>query len=205
MIHPTRSSSLNSRSTSDSPYGQPATSGQVIYENGQYQDRPSPNQETVLPLAKNGLQDLAGTRAQLLAVQRRLLEQFGTALGWHIGWGAILPSLSHKEELTEVDLNKEEEDAEDSALEKEPADAERRSKLTTPVLGISASVLVNAVSSMEQFRQFYEVSKLAPKVTSNIMLNASQNLSDLIVKHYMAAGQTKSAESVLGDLAALRL
>jgi hypothetical protein len=32
-----------------------------------------------------------------------------------------------------------------------------------------------------------------------------QGLSDLIVKHYMAAGQNKSAESVLGDLAALRL
>lgn len=29
-------------------------------------------------------------------------------------------------------------------------------------------------------------------------------MSDLVVKHYMAAGQPKSAESVLGDLAALR-
>jgi hypothetical protein len=31
-----------------------------------------------------------------------------------------------------------------------------------------------------------------------------QALSDLIVMHYMAAGQTKAAESILGDLAALR-
>jgi hypothetical protein len=35
--------------------------------------------------------------------------------------------------------------------------------------------------------------------------NTTKALSDLIVKHYMAAGHIKSAESVLGDLAALRL
>jgi len=31
-----------------------------------------------------------------------------------------------------------------------------------------------------------------------------QRLSDLAVKHYMAAGQSNSAESILGDLAALK-
>ncbi|KAH7372031.1 trafficking protein particle complex subunit 10 [Pyrenochaeta sp. MPI-SDFR-AT-0127] len=183
MIHPSRSSSLNhGRPAADMPYAQPTPSGQVVFENGQYQDRPTPNQESVLPSAKNGLQDLAGSRAQLLVVQRRLLEHIGKGLGWSIGWAAILPSLNQKEDLTEIDLDENEE----TTAETDSPGAELETKPTAPRAGVSAGVLINAVSSVEQFRQFYE------------------NLSDLVVKHYMAAGQTKSAESVLGDLAALR-
>ena len=40
---------------------------------------------------------------------------------------------------------------------------------------------------------------------AQLELTIYQTLSDLIVKHYMTAGQTKAGESVLGDLAALRL
>lgn len=153
MIHPSRSSSLNhGRPTPDVPYAQPTASGQVVFENGQYQDRSSPQQDSVLPSAKNGLQDLAGTRAQLLVVQRRLLEHIGNGLGWSIGWAAILPSLNGKEELAEVDLDSEDE----NATETESPHADQ-TKLTIPKAGVSTGVLVNAVSSVEQFRQFYEV------------------------------------------------
>ncbi|KAF2024585.1 hypothetical protein EK21DRAFT_104558 [Setomelanomma holmii] len=183
MIHPSRSSSLNhGRSSADHPYTQPTSSGQVVFENGQYADRPAPAQESALPQAKNGLQELSGTRAQLVVVQRRILEQFGKALGWNIGWAAVLPLLQHQDELSDVDLDNED----DSSLAKSTTESIGNTKSSTTTTGIFAGALINAVASIDQFRQFYE------------------SLSDLIVKHYMAAGQNNSAESVLGDLAALR-
>ncbi|KAF2855150.1 TMEM1 family protein-like protein [Plenodomus tracheiphilus IPT5] len=182
MIHPSRSSSLtNGRSSSaDMPYAQPTTSAQVVFENGQYQDRPTPNQAGAIISNKNGLQELAGLRAQLLAIQRRLLEHVGRTLSWEIGWAAILPSLNGTEDLSEVNLD-EDEEAEDVAVPTTTKEGH-----SDPILGIVAGGLVTAVSSIGQFRQLYE------------------GLSDMIVKHYIAAGQNKSAESVLGDLAALR-
>ncbi|KAH8716891.1 hypothetical protein GQ44DRAFT_713193 [Phaeosphaeriaceae sp. PMI808] len=183
MIHPSRSSSLNSgRSTGEPGYAQPTSTGQVVFENGQYSDRPAPNQESSLPQAKNGVQELAGTRAQLVVVQRRLLEQVGKSLGWIIGWAAVLPSLDRSQELSDVDLGNDEE----VDSEEDESDNTKIKQPSKPVVGISADTLMDAISSTQQFRQAYEV------------------LSDLIVKHYMAAGQNKSAESVLGDLAALR-
>ncbi|KAF1829879.1 hypothetical protein BDW02DRAFT_508914 [Decorospora gaudefroyi] len=183
MIHPSRSTSLNhGRSVADLPYAQPGTSAQVVFENGQYHDRPPANQQSTTSLAKNGLQELAGTRAQLLAIQRRLLERAGMSSGWKIGWNAIMSSLDEKEELADVNLDSDEEHtSEEEALNSKP-DAQ----ISMQTLGISAGALVAAISSLAQFRQFYE------------------KLSDLIVKHYTAAGQVKSAESILGDLAALR-
>ncbi|KAL6708271.1 hypothetical protein ACN47E_003195 [Coniothyrium glycines] len=181
MIHPSRSSSLHGRS-SELPYAQPTPSGQVIFENGQYQERPAPNQGGVINTAKNGLLDLASVRAQLLAIQRRLLEHSGKTQGWNIGWAAILPKLNEKETMADVSLDEEDVEAE-SIVE---ADTRDGSGIVNPTLGIFADTLKSSLASIEKFRQFYEV------------------LSDLIVKHYMAAGQNKSAESVLGDLAALR-
>lgn len=181
MIHPSRSSSRSG--STDPPYLQPTTSGQVVYENGQYQDRPAPTQPSAINLSKNGLMDLAGQRAQLIGIQRRLLEHVGKALGWAVGWAAILPSLSQSEDFTEIDLNNDEEDEEAA---EETADARDAAKLAHATSGISATALVSAVTSIDQFRQFYET------------------LSDQIFQHYRAAGQVKSAESITGDLAALR-
>jgi hypothetical protein len=154
MIHPSRSSSLNNgRSAAEPPYAQTAVSGQVVFENGQYTDRPPPNQESALPQAKNGLQDLAGTRAQLVVVQRRLLEQVGKSLGWSIGWAAVLPSIG-QEELTDINLDGDDEGV---AKEEEPSKKEMN-KMDTPTTGIFAGTLLTAASSIEQFRQSYEVS-----------------------------------------------
>lgn len=153
MIHPSRSSSLSTgRSTPDAPYAQPTASGQVVFENGQYQDRPAPGHANAINTTKNGLQELAGMRAQLLAIQRRLLEHTGNTLGWTIGWAAILPSLNESEQMTEVSLD-EQEDEDPTETTAKPKDVE----LSKPTLGIFAGVLINAVSSLEQFRQFYEV------------------------------------------------
>ncbi|KAF2261681.1 TMEM1 family protein-like protein [Lojkania enalia] len=183
MIYPARSSSLafGGRSAStEPPYAAPTASGQVVYENGQYQDRPAPGQESTTPQAKSGLQGFASTRAQLYVAERRILEHVGKSLGWTIGWDAILPSYPQREDLSDVDLHEESSSGDENATSKEGL------TVTSPTVGISAAAIVNAVSSIEQFRQFYE------------------SLSDLIVKHYMAAGQAKSGESILGDLAVVR-
>lgn len=157
MIHPSRSSSLNhGRSSADPPYAQTTVSGQVVFENGQYTDRPPPNQESTLPQTKNGLQELAGTRAQLVVVQRRLLESVGRSLGWSIGWAAVLPSISHREELTDVNLDGDEEDTVE-----EEATKKAKASILNPTTGIFASTLLNAASSINQFRQSFEVSSHA--------------------------------------------
>ena len=186
MIHPARSSSRSG--STDPPYLQPTTSGRVVYENGQYQDRPAPTQPGVINQSKNGLMDLAGQRAQLIGIQRRLLEHVGKALGWAVGWAAILPSLSQSENFTEVNLDEDEEDEdeEDEEATEGTADANNAAKPAHATSGISATALLGAVISIDHFRQFYET------------------LSDQIFQHYRAAGQIKSAESVTGDLAALR-
>lgn len=182
MIHPARSSSRSG--SNDPPYLQPSTTGQVVYENGQYQDRPPPSQSGMINQSKNGLMDLAGQRAQLIGIQRRLLEHVGKALGWAVGWAAILPSLSQSEDFSEVNLDEDEEDDEEAA--EATSDASVTVKSVHVTSGISANALVSALMSLDHFRQFYET------------------LSDQIFQHYRAAGQVKSAESITGDLAALR-
>ncbi|KAF2002968.1 TMEM1 family protein-like protein [Amniculicola lignicola CBS 123094] len=181
MIFPSRSSSLNNvrPNPADPPYAQPTSNGQIVYENGQYHDRPVPEQDIAAPKMKNGMQNLAATRAQLLVVQRRILEHVGKSLGWTIGLAAIVPSIPQKEDFSDVDLEERESDEESSSTTEAPV-------ITSPTLGLSAASIVTAVISLDQFRSFYEA------------------LSDLIVKHYMAAGQVKSGEGILGDLAALR-
>ncbi|KAF2205415.1 hypothetical protein GQ43DRAFT_477384 [Delitschia confertaspora ATCC 74209] len=182
-IHPTRSSSLSHGrpSLADPPYAQPPASAQVVFENGQYQERLPHQGNTSQPQVKSGVQGLAGNRAQLLILERRVLEHIGKMLNWRIGWTAVIAEQNpQKEDLSDVDLNEPEEKSEQITSPKEAQD------MTSSTVGLAAAALVNAVSSIEQFRDSYE------------------NLSDLIVKHYMAAGQMKSGESVLGDLAALR-
>jgi hypothetical protein len=154
MIHPSRSSSLSNRRSSGEPsYAQPTGASQVVFDNGQYNDPPVPPQQSAIPQAKNGLQDLAGTRAQLVIVQRRVLEQIGKALGWSIGWAAVLSVIDSSAKLDEVDLD----DDDESTTEEVEATEKKPVALSTPTAGISASALLTAASSIEQFRQSYEV------------------------------------------------
>jgi hypothetical protein len=154
MIHPSRNSSLTfgRPSTADPPYTQHSASGQVVYDQGQFIDRPAPRQDSHISQLKTGLQSLAGTRAQLYVVQRRILEQIGKRLDWSIGWAAIIPE---QEVLSEVNL-----DGEDGPSE-EMAPAVNKEMITSPLVGFFAAVVVNATSSIEDFRQFYEVGYLS--------------------------------------------
>ena len=120
----------------------------------------------------------------MVGIQRRLLEHVGKVMGWAVGWTALLPSLNQSEDFTEVSLDEdEEEDEETTKDDTSNQDLEKRADATA---GISAVGLINAVASLDHFRQFYET------------------LSDQIFQHYRAAGQIKAAESITGDLAALR-
>jgi len=156
MSHPARSSSLSAgrSSSADPPYAQPTSSAQVVFDNGQYPDRPAPTKDSAIPQAKTGVQELAAARAQLLVVQRRIFEYVGKSFGWTIGWAAVLESLNPKEEMSEVDLDdKEDSDEEGAQLQQE----------VTPIastFGISAPAMTSAISSINHFRQFYEVCSL---------------------------------------------
>ncbi|OCK77953.1 TMEM1 family protein-like protein [Lepidopterella palustris CBS 459.81] len=184
MIHPTRSSSLSHRRTSlvDPPYAQTPPSGQVVYDHGRFEDRPPVRQEAPPLSGISGLQDLAANRAKLYIVQRRVLEHVGKRCGWAIGWAAIASAqAAPNESFSEVDLDAPTDT--DTQREEEQDETQRT---VLPTLGLCEAALIAASSSVEQFRALYE------------------RLSDLSVKHYMAAGQSKSAESILGDLAALK-
>jgi hypothetical protein len=154
MIHPSRSSSLgNTRPSTEPLYAQPTTTGQVVFENGQYNDRPAPNQEGALSQTKNGMQELSGTRAQLVVVQRRALEQVGKSLSWSIGWATVLPSLTQQDELSEIDLGADDDSSQTAADIQE----NKTNELSTPTTGVYSRALLSAVSSLDQFRQSYEV------------------------------------------------
>lgn len=155
MIHPSRSSSL--RSGGDPPYAQPTTSAQVVFENGQYHERTAPGQDSSVAQVKNGLQELAGYRAQLIAIQRRLLEQVGRSMSWNISWAAIIPTLDPVEPLAEVDLNDEGE----SNAATEDADV-KVTKMIVPTNGIFMGALLDAITSVEHFRQYFEVRRTQP-------------------------------------------
>jgi hypothetical protein len=159
MIHPSRSSSLTQGrpQSADAPYAHVPPSAQTIFENGQYQDRSSSQQESNLPQIKNGQQELAGTRAQLLAIQRRILEHVGKTFGWNVGWTAVLPIVEPKEEFNDVDLN----DDRPGSNEKDSSD-EEDAQSEQPIAqesyaGVAAPALRAAASGIDKFRQSYEV------------------------------------------------
>lgn len=74
-------------------------------------------------------------------------------MGWNIGWAAILPSLSQTEEFSNVDLDGKE----NEAPEDESKDTEKEEVITPSTAGIFAIALLEAISSVDQFRQSYEV------------------------------------------------
>ncbi|KAF2491824.1 hypothetical protein BU16DRAFT_565520 [Lophium mytilinum] len=184
MIHPSRSSSLSHRRTSnaDPPYAHIPPSGQVVFDHGRFEERPPPiSQPTVVPM-KSGIHDLAGNRARLYIVQRRILEHIGQNCGWAVGWAAFAATKhSQKDDFRDIDLDETNDEEVKQLRQGGGAD-----EISSPTLGLCVVTLRDALSSLGDFRGFYE------------------RLSDLAVKHYMTAGQSNSAESILGDLAALK-
>lgn len=189
--HPTRSSSFQ-RSASSSSQLTP----QTIYENERYA-KSSPNPQPDAATANgSGTAVLASARAQLLLMQRRVIEALAKQRGWLSGWAAIEATQT----LTDVDLDGEEKDA---------SGEEASEALKSPVqTGKTAQILLSgplsaALASLEDFRAVYEV-KLSCSLHLVVSTDALKQLSTLAVSHFMTANHTKSADSVISDLAILK-
>ncbi|KAK6003927.1 hypothetical protein QM012_008777 [Aureobasidium pullulans] len=171
--HPTRSSSLQ-RSVSSSSQLTP----QTIYENDRYA-RTSPNTQPDTATTNGaGTAVLASGRAQLLLMQRRIIEALAKQKGWLSGWAAIKSTQT----LTDIDLDSEsvQSEEEGSNALASPAEMEKMANM------LLSAPLSAALISLEEFRAVYE------------------QLSELAVSNFTTANHTKSADSVLSDLAILK-
>lgn len=129
-------------------------------------------------------------------MQRRVIEALAKQRGWLSGWAAIEATQT----LTDVDLDGEEKDA---------SGEEASEALKSPVqTGKIAQILLSgplsaALASLEDFRAVYEV-KLSCSLHLVVSTDALKQLSTLAVSHFMTANHTKSADSVISDLAILK-
>jgi hypothetical protein len=145
--HPTRSSSLQ-RSASSSSQLTP----QPIYENERYaKSSPNPQQDTA---ATNGsdLAILASARAQLLLMQRRIVETLAKQKGWLSGWAAIQAT----QPLADVDLDGDEKTDSSEEATKASISPTETEKIAQMLL---SGPLSTALASLEDFRVVYEVTK----------------------------------------------
>ncbi|KAF2462434.1 hypothetical protein BDY21DRAFT_331414 [Lineolata rhizophorae] len=211
MLHPARSSSLSHRRSSgsggfDPPYAVTPPSGQIIYE----QPRPgsTPPAGPISPPgavgggARTGLDELAAHRAELLLLQRRVIKETGGKAGWWIGWDAVVRmggGVVGDGEFEEIDLGRSgeeserEEEDEDKGADKEGKEQSRVHEGTETTLegkawakGLCNTRLRAAAASTNDFRAQYA------------------QLSELVVKHFAAAGRSRAEEAVLADLAAVK-
>ncbi|TKA80803.1 hypothetical protein B0A55_01607 [Friedmanniomyces simplex] len=126
-----------------------------------------------------GLPELATYRAELLMVQRRMVETLAVRRGWRAGWASV--EHQRREEgraLEEVDLDAD-------------ADEQPDTKPETKV----------EESAISQFLPAY----LAQDLESEEMFHSAyEHLSDQAMRYFALATQTKSVEAIIGDLAVLK-
>ncbi|KEQ77043.1 hypothetical protein M436DRAFT_37574, partial [Aureobasidium namibiae CBS 147.97] len=149
---------------------------QTIYENERYaKSSPDPQPDAAIANA-SGLAVLASARAQLFLMQRRIVEALAKQKGWLSGWAAIKAT----QNMTDVDLDSKDEveSSEDSSIS--PGNIEKIAQM------LLSGPLSAALASLEDFRTVYE------------------QLSTLAVSHFTTANRTKSADSVISDLAILK-
>lgn len=143
--HPTRSSSLQ-RSASSSSQLTP----QTVYENERY-SRSSPNpQPDAVSTNGSGIAVLASCRAQLLLMQRKIIESLAKQKGWLSGWAAIKATQA----LADVDLDGEEGNKPDEEVSKALISPTETEKIAQMLL---SGPLSAALASLEDFRIVYEV------------------------------------------------
>ena len=170
--HPHRMSSLPKKSRIGEL--QNGMSFQSASESDLLSPRSSTNDDYLKPGALTpGLLELVTYRAELLMMQRRMLEILAKQRGWEAGWATLN---DQKSSMVEIDLNG---DVENSAKHVKNNEAATASTSTTPAL---ASLL----SSKENFHKAYVW------------------LSEKAMRLFVAATQTKTAESIMGDLAILK-
>ncbi|KAK7539875.1 uncharacterized protein J3D65DRAFT_301218 [Phyllosticta citribraziliensis] len=178
-LHPKRSSSLLDRRTSVQELPQ-IRQGQVVFEHGKSNSTNSAKTDLGSGRTqKSGQLELAAHRAELYLIQRRILERIGKKLNWLLGWASV--AAKHQDQ-TFTDVSLDDEPKATTNGEEVNGDAPKGEKMA----GVCEPSLREATSTFEDFRKLFE------------------NLSDLVVKHYFAANRSKSAESIMGDLAAIK-
>ncbi|KAK3719708.1 hypothetical protein LTR37_004245 [Vermiconidia calcicola] len=121
-----------------------------------------------------GLIELVTYRAELLMMQRKMLEQIARQRDWYAGWalmGERVPA-----SMEDVDLNG---NLEPNTKQEKTQRAREESKYLAPPLEL-------ALRSRDTFHETYE------------------RLSDMAMRYYLAATQSKRAESIMGDLAIVK-
>ncbi|KAK3644260.1 hypothetical protein LTR56_009797 [Elasticomyces elasticus] len=149
----------------------------TVESNGVTSPPPSAGTDTV---AKNagipGLPELATYRAELIMVQRRMVESLAAGRDWRAGW-ASLKHQKREHTLQAVDLKDDDGD--------EP-DTNGISKGLAHISTLLPGYLTQDLESVNAFHAAYE------------------RLSGRAMRYFALATQTKSVEAIIGDLAILK-
>ena len=141
----------------------------VIYENERYGAATAAFQQE--PAAHgSGLAELAGGRAELYLMQRRLIESLAKQKGWSAGWAAITSS----KDLEEVDLESNESpyQEEESPYQDGDNDPMSRASRTDDQAGaVLCSGLAFSLMSITSFQTAFEVSFHSRRPSKVLKLN----------------------------------
>lgn len=129
-------------------------------------------------------------------MQRRVIEALAKQRGWLSGWAAIEAT----QNLTDVDLDGEKKDVSGEEASKASESLVQTEKIAQILLSVPLSA---ALASLEDFRAVYEV-RLSCLLRLIVSTDTLKRLSTLAVSHFTTANHTKSADSVISDLAVLK-
>ncbi|KAK5172845.1 uncharacterized protein LTR77_002965 [Saxophila tyrrhenica] len=121
-----------------------------------------------------GLIELVTYRAELLMMQRKMLEHVAKQRNWVSGWALMKDK--HTADMDDVDLNDDSDTSADV----------QKSVPNAPPSSLVAQSLKPAMASREAFNALFE------------------RLSNQATRLYLTATQSKRAESIIGDLAILK-
>jgi hypothetical protein len=146
-----------------------------------------PGEDELKVVATDALGALAGNRADLLLLQRQIVERVADNRGWRAGLSRLRTRASLKAAYTDVDLNEGTNDSEDS----QPATSE-----ASDGRGIVYSALLDALSSLESFAACYD--KLTNQALSQCVLalrakTAERLIADLAVMEFDNGNPTTAA------------
>ncbi|KAI9759131.1 MAG: hypothetical protein M4579_002578 [Chaenotheca gracillima] len=163
-MHPRRSSSLRAPSASTE----------------RFPSSESLQTPSVADLPRPGMTELASSRAELLLVEKSVLEHFGRRQSWHFGWGEKslkLPGQSAKFEDISLDADSDEQRA------TEKTDGE---DVSYSLCGVVNAVLRGALRDEESFGQ------------------ALERHVDQILRHYKIANRSRSIAKAMVELGTMR-
>ncbi|KAK4580509.1 hypothetical protein LTR86_000712 [Recurvomyces mirabilis] len=128
-----------------------------------------------------GLPELANYRAELVMMQRKVLEQLAETRGWRAGWSAL--KAESQDVVEEVDLDDDHEAEEETeavvAAEKEGDNS-----------AVSSAMLSSTLDLQLHTEQTFQT--------------AFERLCDQAMRYYALATQTKSVDAIVSDLAMLK-